>query len=367
MTATSDTLPTATRVSDPGMRALYRLENRWQAWLDVEAALAHAQAELGIIPARGGGGHRRQGEARADGPQAHRRRLRPHRPYAGAAGLGTRPHRRRAARRLGALGRDHAEHHPDRRSSGAAPGARDHPAPDRRDRCRPWPISPNARPTCRWPGARTASTRCPPPSATRSPSGSTNCCATSSACARPLLACSSPCWAAAPAPSPRSASRGRRCRPGIGRQLGFGSMTVPSRALGDHLAENICILGLLAATCGKIGREVYTLDEDRVRRGRGAGAARHRRQLDHAAEAQSQALPGRHRRRGRGAQPGAAGARSHDDRARGRPHHQPDDGQRRGPRLHRHRRHAGPAGRDHARPAASIPSACGPTSISAAG
>jgi 3-carboxy-cis,cis-muconate cycloisomerase len=36
-------------------------------------------------------------------------------------------------------------------------------------------------------------------------------------------------------------------------------MTVPSRAIGDHLAENICILGLLAATCGKIGREIYTL------------------------------------------------------------------------------------------------------------
>jgi 3-carboxy-cis,cis-muconate cycloisomerase len=45
----------------------------------------------------------------------------------------------------------------------------------------------------------------------------------------------------------------------IGRLLGFGSMTVPSRALGDHLAENICLLGLLAATSGKIGREVYTL------------------------------------------------------------------------------------------------------------
>jgi adenylosuccinate lyase len=45
----------------------------------------------------------------------------------------------------------------------------------------------------------------------------------------------------------------------IGRQLGFGTMTVPSRAIGDHLAENICILGLLAATCGKIGREIYTL------------------------------------------------------------------------------------------------------------
>ena len=47
----SDTLPTATRVADPGIRALYRLENRWQAWLDVEVALARAQAELGIIPA----------------------------------------------------------------------------------------------------------------------------------------------------------------------------------------------------------------------------------------------------------------------------------------------------------------------------
>src|SRR5438094_824830 len=36
-------------------------------------------------------------------------------------------------------------------------------------------------------------------------------------------------------------------------------MVVPSRALGDHLAENICLLGLLAATSGKIGREIYTL------------------------------------------------------------------------------------------------------------
>src|ERR1700704_4818196 len=47
----SDELPTAARVSDPGIRALYKQENRWQAWLDVEVALARAQAELGIIPA----------------------------------------------------------------------------------------------------------------------------------------------------------------------------------------------------------------------------------------------------------------------------------------------------------------------------
>jgi adenylosuccinate lyase len=51
----SDELPTAARVADPGIRALYRLENRWQAWLDVEAALAKAQAELvkGVDALRG--------------------------------------------------------------------------------------------------------------------------------------------------------------------------------------------------------------------------------------------------------------------------------------------------------------------------
>lgn len=47
----TDTLATASRVSDPGLRNLYSQESRWQSWLDVEAALAKAQAELGIIPA----------------------------------------------------------------------------------------------------------------------------------------------------------------------------------------------------------------------------------------------------------------------------------------------------------------------------
>ena len=44
--------PTALRVGDPGVRALFSQESRFQSWLDVEAALAQAQAELGIIPAR---------------------------------------------------------------------------------------------------------------------------------------------------------------------------------------------------------------------------------------------------------------------------------------------------------------------------
>ena len=42
--------PTALRVRDPGIQALFTQEARWQSWLDVEAALASAQAEIGMIP-----------------------------------------------------------------------------------------------------------------------------------------------------------------------------------------------------------------------------------------------------------------------------------------------------------------------------
>jgi 3-carboxy-cis,cis-muconate cycloisomerase len=45
----------------------------------------------------------------------------------------------------------------------------------------------------------------------------------------------------------------------LGVRLGMGSMAVPSRTLGDHQAEYVSLLGLLAATCSKIGREIYTL------------------------------------------------------------------------------------------------------------
>ena len=45
---------------------------------------------------------------------------------------------------------------------------------------------------------------------------------------------------------------------GIAQRLGMRSMPNPSRALGDHLAEYITLHALLAATCSKIGREVYT-------------------------------------------------------------------------------------------------------------
>jgi hypothetical protein len=39
------------RVPDPGIRVLFARPHRWQCWLDVEAALATAEAECGVIPA----------------------------------------------------------------------------------------------------------------------------------------------------------------------------------------------------------------------------------------------------------------------------------------------------------------------------
>ncbi len=43
--------PSALRFADPGIRPLFAEPARWQSWLDVEAALAEAQAEIGMIPA----------------------------------------------------------------------------------------------------------------------------------------------------------------------------------------------------------------------------------------------------------------------------------------------------------------------------
>ena len=42
-------------------------------------------------------------------------------------------------------------------------------------------------------------------------------------------------------------------------RLGMQPMSVPARTIGDHQAEYVTLLGLLAATAGKIGREIYTL------------------------------------------------------------------------------------------------------------
>ena len=43
--------PTSTRLPESGIAEFFTTDARWQAWMDVEAALALAQAEIGMIPA----------------------------------------------------------------------------------------------------------------------------------------------------------------------------------------------------------------------------------------------------------------------------------------------------------------------------
>ena len=45
----------------------------------------------------------------------------------------------------------------------------------------------------------------------------------------------------------------------MAQKLDMRPMSMPSRTTADHLGEYVLILGMLAATCSKIGREVYTL------------------------------------------------------------------------------------------------------------
>ncbi len=254
----SDELPTAARVTDPGIRALYRIENRWQAWLDVEAALARAQAELGIIPqpaadaisrsarfelldrARIDEGFARTGHtivplvwelSRVVGEphggwvhwgattqnitqtgdllvlrQAHRVFLR----LIGDA-LNAAADLAEQGADMPIAGRTHGQH--------AVPATFGYKVAVWIDELirhveRFHQLAPRLFVAMLGGGAGTY------------------------------------------------ASLGKMGPPvqeGIARQLGFGSMTVPSRTIGDHLTENICVLGLLAATCGKIGREIYTL------------------------------------------------------------------------------------------------------------
>ena len=42
--------PQDLRSPDPGIRRLFTVESRWQAWMDVEVALAAAQADIGMVP-----------------------------------------------------------------------------------------------------------------------------------------------------------------------------------------------------------------------------------------------------------------------------------------------------------------------------
>ena len=254
----SDALPTATRVSDPGIRALYQLENRWQAWLDVEAALAHAQAELGIIPAAA---------ADAIAKAAHYSLMDRARLDEGFARTG-----HTIVPLVWELSRITGEEHGGWVHWGATTqnitqtgdllvlrqahqvffrliGEALAAMADLAERGADMPIA-----------GRTHGQHAVPATFGYKVAVWID----------ELLRHVERMQQAAPrmfiamlgGGAGTYASLGKMGPPvqqGIGRILGFGSMTVPSRAIGDHLGENICLLGLLAATCGKIGREIYTL------------------------------------------------------------------------------------------------------------
>ena len=310
----TDSLATATRVADPGIRALYRLENRWQAWLDVEVALARAQAELGIIPEVAADAIAKAATTRESQPRADRRRPCPHRPHHRAAGLGTRrvvgdPHggwvhwgattqnitqtgdllvlrqaHRIFLRQIGEIllaMADLAEHGADMPMAGRTHGQHALPATFGY-KVAVW-IDELIRHVERF---RQAAPR--------------------------LFV------AMLGGGAGTFASLGRNgplVQASIGRLLGFGTMAVPSRAIGDHLAENVTPARPARRHLRQDRPRDLHADEDRIRRGRGTRPARHRRQLHHAAEAQSEAVPGHHRRCRRHPLPGAAGAGSDDDRA----------------------------------------------------
>jgi 3-carboxy-cis,cis-muconate cycloisomerase len=253
-----DDQPTAARVPDPGIRALYTQESRWQSWLDIEAALARAQDELGVIPK--GAGDAIAGKARLD--LLDRARIDEARartghsivplvwelsrvvgePHGGWVHWGAttqnitqtgdllilRQVHRIFFKQLADIllsAADLAEKGADMPIAGRTHGQHAVPATFGY-KAAVW-IDELSRHVERLQQAA------------------------------PRLFVSMLGGGAG-----TYASLGKMGPPvqqAIGRLLGFGSMTVPARTISDHLAENICILALLSATCGKIGREIYTL------------------------------------------------------------------------------------------------------------
>src|SRR5580692_10045190 len=254
----SDELPTAARVSDPGIRALYRLENRWQAWLDVEAALAKAEEELAIIPT---------GAAEAIGRAARLELLDRALIDEGFARTG-----HTIVPLVWQLSRVTGEPHGGWVHWGATTqnitqtgdllvlrqahriflqliGEALTAMADLAERGADMPIAGRTHGQHAVPATFGYKVAVWIDELLRHIERLTQ--------AAPRLFVAMLGGGAGTYAS--LGKQGPSVQAEIGKQLGFGTMTVPSRALGDHLAENICLLGLLAATCGKIAREIYTL------------------------------------------------------------------------------------------------------------
>src|SRR6202011_4082438 len=254
----SDELPTAARVSDPGIRALYRLENRWQAWLDVEAALATAQEELAIIP---------NGAAEAIGRAAHLDLLdRAHidegfartghtivplvwelsrvtgEPHGGWVHWGATTQNITQTGDLLVLRQAHGIF------LGLIADALD-AAANLAERGAEMPIAGRTHGQHAVPATFGYKVAVWVDELIRHVERFRQ--------AAPRIFVAMLGGGAGTFAS--LGAHGPAVQEGIAKQLGMLPMTVPARTIGDHLAENICLLGLLAATCGKIAREIYTL------------------------------------------------------------------------------------------------------------
>jgi 3-carboxy-cis,cis-muconate cycloisomerase len=71
-------------------------------------------------------------------------------------------------------------------------------------------------------------------------------------------------WGGALGAMHASGDQGPELNRRLAQALGLGWMEVPSRAGLDYLVEYFLLLGLLSATCSKIGRELYTLMADEI-------------------------------------------------------------------------------------------------------
>ncbi len=254
----TDELPTAARVSDPGIRALYRLENRWQAWLDVEAALAKAQEELGIIPngaaaaiARAARlelldrGHIDEGFARTGHtivPLVWELSRVTGEPFGGWVHWGATTQNitqtgdllvlRQAHRVFLELIGETLSAMADLAERGA-----DMPIAGRTHGQHAVPATFGYKPAV-WIDEMIRHVERLRQAAPR--------------LFVAMLGGGAGTFASLGAQGPA-------VQAAIGKYLGMLPMRVPARTIGDHLAENICLQGLLAATCGKIAREIYTL------------------------------------------------------------------------------------------------------------
>jgi 3-carboxy-cis,cis-muconate cycloisomerase len=254
----SDELPTAARVSDPGVRALYRLENRWQAWLDVEVALAKAQAELGIIPQPAAEAITRaaqlelldrvridEGFARTGHtivPLVWELSRVTGEPYGGWVHWGATTQNITQTGDLLVLRQAHRIFF---RLIAAALAA----MADLAERGAEMPIA-----------GRTHGQHAVPATFGYKPAVWVDEMIRHVERLRQLGPRLFVAMLGGGAGTFASlGAKGPVVQAGIGKALGMLPMQVPARTLGDHLAENICLLGLLAATCSKIAREVYTL------------------------------------------------------------------------------------------------------------